>query len=304
MQKRAGKPAKPGGAKPGGGGKKGGGGGGNNGMAPSPAAAMRGQQAGVVRVYVETSLQTKLLMAVPHASTVAAVKGGPGGGGCRLPAPRSVQLQLNAAPVDSNSCPQHVLNLSRRTHTNPTLPASYCAAEAARRHQLQYPEHGQVAVQALAVPADALAAPAGGGNPAFFPAFDEDGIIGGCCWPCLDTGLLGAAGCGCCLCAVSPGCCLLGAATSAAMQAVPTGASGFPDPCSPFLLPCRCAAQRSRHGAAGVPAVPRAEALAGRACRRSRRHRRRAAGSQPGRRQAAAAAAASGKAAAAAGAGH
>ena len=56
-------------------------------------------------------------------------------------------------------------------------PLPLPAAEAARRHQLQYPEHGQVAVRQLAVPADVAANPAAAGNPAFFPAFDEDRII-------------------------------------------------------------------------------------------------------------------------------
>jgi len=51
------------------------------------------------------------------------------------------------------------------------------AAEIARRHQLQFPEHGAVSLRHLAVPADvAVARP---GQPtAFFPAFDEDRIIG------------------------------------------------------------------------------------------------------------------------------
>ena len=59
------------------GGKKGSGGGGKAAAGPlaSPGAAQR--QVDVVRVYVETSLKTKLLVAVAPTATVAAVKGGP-----------------------------------------------------------------------------------------------------------------------------------------------------------------------------------------------------------------------------------
>jgi hypothetical protein len=80
----------------------------------------------------------------------------------------------------------------RLTHPScmPSAPLrALPAAEAARRHQLQYPEHGQVSVVQLAVPADALASP-GPGSPAFFPAFDEDHIIGGLPWQRVKQHLL------------------------------------------------------------------------------------------------------------------
>ena len=52
----------------------------------------------------------------------------------------------------------------------------------ARRHQLQFPEHGGIALRHLSVPtpADVAAARPQGkpGQPEFFPAFDGDRIIG------------------------------------------------------------------------------------------------------------------------------
>lgn len=60
------------------------------------------------------------------------------------------------------------------------------AAEVARRHQLQFPEHGAVLLRHLAAPMPLDVAhpqqPGAGTVPAFFPAFDGDRIIGGCCW--------------------------------------------------------------------------------------------------------------------------
>lgn len=78
-RQQAGAPAATG--KKSGGGKKGGGGGAQQPTAsPGPAALLRaGSQQGstVVRVYVQTSLNTRLLVAVPPGATVAAVRGEP-----------------------------------------------------------------------------------------------------------------------------------------------------------------------------------------------------------------------------------
>lgn len=93
-------------------------------------------------------------------------------------ASRACPCYLRQSPSE----PQAVTSITCHA---PVPFASPAAAEVARRHQLQFPEHGAISLRHLAAPMPLDAAHPQGpaavsAGPAFFPAFDGDRIVGGC----------------------------------------------------------------------------------------------------------------------------